>query len=42
VLELRRATNLSMRKRRGPIKVNLADSYGQFAELRLYQDGVIH
>ena len=26
----------------GPIKLDLADSYGQFAELHLCQDGIIH
>lgn len=29
-------------KTTGPIELNLADSYGQFAELHLNQDGVIH
>ncbi len=29
-------------KTMGPIKLDLADSYGQFAELHLNQDGVIH
>jgi hypothetical protein len=29
-------------KTEGPIKVDLADSYGQFAELHLCQDGIIH
>lgn len=29
-------------KTMGPIELNLADSYGQFAELHLNQDGVIH
>ena len=29
-------------KTEGPIKLDLADSYGQFAELHLCQDGIIH
>jgi len=29
-------------KTQGPIQLDLADSYGQFAELHLNQDGVIH